>query len=122
MTDSAGVMELKELSRKGDRHFFDRDTMRFFDSRVMDRTFPVQDGIYFVTSEKQSPEHRRFWTVRFMDNSGRVSTIGEFQGWSNQKSAMRMAEKVSAAARASVQVNLGRRRPVRVRGHRRMRN
>jgi len=118
MSDSAGVIELKNLSRKGDRHFFDDDTMRFFDSRVMSTTFPVQDGIYFVTSERQSPEHRRFWTVRFMDNSGRVSTIGEFQGWESQKAAMQMAKRLSLVGLAP-RPSLARRPEVRVRGHRR---
>ena len=46
-------------------HFFDADTMRFFNSRVLSDLFLVDDSSgYFVTSERYEDEPRTY-TVRY---------------------------------------------------------
>ena len=60
-------------------HFFDKDTMRGFQSRLHDPVYPAKFGTFFITSEKDRPMtysdgtysrgawdgHRRY-TVRFV--------------------------------------------------------
>jgi len=60
-------------------HFFDRDTMRYFNSRLHDPVYPAKFGTFFVTSEKDRPmtysdgtysrgawDGARRYTVRFV--------------------------------------------------------
>jgi len=97
---SSGVAELESLAKERGSHFFDEKTMGFFRSKVMDQTFPVHGGIYFVTSEQFVPSvgapYGRRWTVRFIDAaSGDINTVGKFQQYSNRTSAMREAKEIS---------------------------
>jgi hypothetical protein len=82
--------QLMKLVRDSGSHFFDRDTMRSFKSRLHD-IYPGQDGWYFVTSEKhehygysmQINEPRKY-TVRRLRvpetlDDLRLDEIGEFQ-------------------------------------------
>ncbi len=58
-------------------HFFDLDTMRFFNSRI-GRSRPCKNGVwYFVTSEKP-PHGSRCYSVRKMELDGDINTISEF--------------------------------------------
>ena len=54
--------------------FFERDTMRFFDSRVVSALYA---GRFFITSERGSSNVTKY-TVRQAFPSGRVGTVGEF--------------------------------------------
>ena len=65
-------------------HFFDRDAMRFFNSKVY-------DGFYFdrfiITSEKQSHAHDRRYSIRIICPTGDIDTIGEFQEFASKRQA-----------------------------------
>ena len=66
-------------------HFFDRDTMRFFSSRLGVSYYRREDGAYvFVTSERDTmrDENVRAHTVRVMDRSGWIETVGDFNSYS----------------------------------------
>jgi len=63
------IDNLKSIVTRSGSHFFDRDTMRFFKSRVDAYTFTGPDGWYFVTSEKHESafariNEPRLYTVR----------------------------------------------------------
>lgn len=45
-------------------HFFDADAMRFFNCRLASTVYPTAYGTFFVTSERNEPNPRRY-TVRF---------------------------------------------------------
>jgi hypothetical protein len=73
------LYEFIELSKASGNHFFDKDTMRFFRSRILDYD-PITG--YFITSEK-GPSNSRAYTLRKADfSSGDVDTIGQFQEYS----------------------------------------
>lgn len=57
---TAGVWQIKDAAKAQGSHFFDPGTMRFFRSRVGDKTYM---GRYFITSEK-GPHGGRRYTVR----------------------------------------------------------
>lgn len=75
---TAGIEEVKRLAEKRHSHFFDPDTMRFFNSRISDEAYRFGDKIYFITSEK-GPSGIRRWTTRFVTEDGDINTLGEFQ-------------------------------------------
>ena len=84
--------EVRRRSDKKGGHFFDKDAMRFFSSRVSELMWQKGDvknyqtnPIYFITSEQdrghiQHAGSVRAFTVRKADADGNIDTVGEFQG------------------------------------------
>jgi len=77
------MSEVRDANREAGFHFFDPDTMRFFDSRIETRLI---DGRFFVTSEKGPDGVRRF-TVRRAMPDGTINTVGDFQGHATRRDA-----------------------------------
>lgn len=61
-------------NRAINHHWFDRDTMRFFGTRIESRLIA---GKRFITSEKP-PSGRRRYTIREAMPDGTIDTVGEF--------------------------------------------
>ncbi|CAB4126561.1 hypothetical protein UFOVP75_11 [uncultured Caudovirales phage] len=78
------IQDVQNANAEIGHHFFDRDTLRFFGSRVLDG---VEGGRYFVTSERRprSNDARRY-TIRECVN-GKINTVGEFQAFKSASSA-----------------------------------
>ncbi len=74
MKTFVNITEIKQANKNLGEHFFDRASMRFFNSRVESK---VLRGRYFVTSEIGPDEHK-LYSVRMADESGSIETIGEF--------------------------------------------
>lgn len=96
------VGAIKQANRDAGQHFFDADTLRFFDSRI-GKT--VIGNRYFITSEQfhgsDGTVDARRYTVRIADNSGRIDTIGEFQEWSTAAAARAAALVAASFGRTS---------------------
>ena len=75
-------------------HFFSPDTMRFFSSRI--QTTPPYKGRVFVTSERMNWNSPRLYTVRAVQPSGNIETIGDFGAFTSRQSAHRFAAKYAA--------------------------
>lgn len=62
------IDELKSLVTSAGSHFFDRGSMKFFNSRVNSEVWAVSDGWIFLTSEQfqpsQGPAEKRKYTIR----------------------------------------------------------
>lgn len=68
------LTEFKELNKAHGGHFFDKDTMRFFNSRV---AFWSKSG-WFITSERD-PSGTTGFTIRHGNLvNGHVITVGPF--------------------------------------------
>ena len=94
------IAELKEANRAAGGHFFDRDSMRFFNSRILPCIYTGPGGVYFVTSEQHDHESRTFTVRTFSPKTADVNTFGEFN-------EMSRGEALSAArAAAAVPVPL----------------
>jgi hypothetical protein len=108
------VGELKARNAENGYHFFERDTMHAFRSRVSERTYPGMSGrTYFVTSEKHVDyawgiSHPRRYTVRVQHYDGKVDTVVPpdphptggvpgFQHFKNAKQAHKFAKRISDA-------------------------
>jgi hypothetical protein len=98
--------EAIERHRAARLHWFDREAVSYFSSRVLWETLtplPLAPGCYlFVSSEQFRPlrgqaDSRRY-TVRFFGHTGAVDTLGEFQQYETANAAKRAIREVIAQA------------------------
>ena len=90
---------IKDCNQRAGQFFFSPDTMRFFNSRVLDRVYQGNKGVYFVTSEKFRNEPRCYTVRRFFEKSGKVDTVGEHQEFSSAARAATQAKKLAGRKR-----------------------
>ena len=92
------INQVKRANKELGHHWFSRDTMRFFKSRVGTR---VYKGKYFISSEQfecfGSSGHGyhiepRKYTVRIANEDGSIDTVGEFQQFDTYNQAKRYIE------------------------------
>ena len=86
--------QLERYNGNRNYYFFQPDTMRFFSSRI--QTLPPYKGRVFVTSERRNWNSPRLYSVRVIQPSGNIETIGDFQGFTSRQSAHRFAESYAA--------------------------
>lgn len=94
--------QIKQHS-SGKTHFFDRDSMRFFSSRIGQNAYPTNNPFItlFVTSEKFEDRYSnysepRYYTIRAYDSrTGSIDTVGEFQAYQSSKTANRVAKELA---------------------------
>ena len=102
------IDEVKRRSDLKNGHFFDKDTMKFFSSRIselawqkggsQDPTYKIKD-IYFITSEADQSDlkHKgsiRGWTIRKADLDGNIKTISEFQEYGSLMDARKAIKEI----------------------------
>jgi hypothetical protein len=85
------IYQLIALHESKGGYFFSDGSKKFFNSRIGS---DVYGGCVFVTSEKQSYKHNRYYTVRYMDSTGNTHTVGDFQGFETRQQAHRFAKKL----------------------------
>lgn len=83
----------EEVSASGS-HWFDRDSMRFFKTRIEPQVYQGPGGIYFVTSEKGPTEIRLYSVRQYRPNGCHVDTVGEFNHLSRSE-AHRIAQRLA---------------------------
>ena len=80
-------------NKKVGQHFFDKETMKYWGSRVETELFPNNT---FVTSEDTYDRNGRLYTVRMYDpNTGRIKTLNSFQEFDNLRDAENFAKNYS---------------------------
>lgn len=85
------IDDIKQANQEHGYHWFDQDSMEFFDSIVYPNLVQHPEGAYFVSSEKFDSRAPRLFTVRFARLTGDVSTVGPFQGFATQLDARQYA-------------------------------
>jgi hypothetical protein len=92
--------QIKRAAQSAGSHWFDRDTLRYFQSRISDNVYPVPGGALFVSSEKfrglYEPDGERRYTVRSCTAGGRIETVGEFQQYASRDAAHNAARRLVA--------------------------
>lgn len=87
------VRQIREANEAVGHHWFEKDTMRFFRTRICDNG-RVYKGKYFVTSEKSSfRDDTRLYSVRQVAEDGKVSTV-EFQKYKTRQAAINAAKRL----------------------------
>ena len=81
-------------NKKVGQHFFDKETMKYWGSRIETELFPNNT---FVTSEDTYDRNGRLYTVRMYDpNTGRIKTLNSFQEFDNLRDAENFAKNYSS--------------------------
>lgn len=102
------MQDIKQANRDAGFHFFDRDTMRFFDSRILSQVYSGPGGVFFVTSER-GPAGPRGYTVRQRLENGDVTTaqgcpINKWDKIRAQRVAHKLAQGVQGAPQGTNKV------------------
>jgi hypothetical protein len=82
-TTLGSIGDVERLNSAKGKHFFSDDTMRFFSSKI--ETDLIR-GRFFITSEKNRDERRRF-TIRAAFDDGSIETCGDFQQFASWSAA-----------------------------------
>ena len=88
------IYDVKAANARAGFHFFSRDTLRFFSSRISSHVYG--HGV-IVTSERNELDGQpRRYSVRLALPTGEVETLGEFQNFATSGQAHAFARKVAA--------------------------
>lgn len=89
------IDQVKRANKAAGLHFFDKDTISFWNSKIEPRIYA---GRYFITSEQFEEGDPRLYSVRDAEESGRVKTQA-----SRLKSKREAEETIDALLRAHTQ-------------------
>lgn len=85
------ILDIIRLHQQSGGHFFDKETMRFFQTQC----YPEVFGNYFITSEV-SPDSEMRYTIRlFHESDSTIDTVGEFFHYSHLSDAIDEARTLS---------------------------
>ena len=80
------ITGMKELNKEAGQHWFDKDTMRFFDSKI--EAGPNKKDIFITSETIGTRTCQRGYSLRQFDReTGKVETIGEMNDYSTLKEA-----------------------------------
>lgn len=94
-TASLTMATLRANNRRAGSHWFDKDTMRFFNTRVGNKLFKGSRCVFFVTSEEGPRGGRKFSVRKTCDRGGRIQTAGDFQAYSTRAQAESAAKRLA---------------------------
>ncbi len=85
------IEDVISANKEKGRHWFDKETMRFFRSKIERdelRFGQLIDDKYFITSEQFDSSSPRLFTVRrFNPKESSINTVGEFQEFKRKATA-----------------------------------
>lgn len=88
-----GINSIKSVNKAKGMHFFEKQAMRFFNSRVQSEVFPTENGAVFVTSERNDGYPRMYTTRHINEDTGCIETLGEFQEFKSRNGALAAAKR-----------------------------
>jgi hypothetical protein len=72
------ITEIKKANKENGQHFFDKETLAFFGSKVYPELYTVQGRQFFITSEDNFNRTKKGFTIREAMPNGDIETLGEF--------------------------------------------
>lgn len=89
------IENIVRMNKNAGYHFFDKDAMRSFGSRVSDQVYQREGGIFFVTSEKcrYSDEPRGYKARQFLPETGQIKSVSD--EWTTKYKAHKAAKDAS---------------------------
>lgn len=94
------ISEIKAHAAAAGSYFFFPGTVRSFDSRISERVYPVKDGAFFVTSERDwYSNNPRKYSVRVAREYDGTSGQGNFDIWTIENDIETLAQAHAAAKR-----------------------
>ena len=85
------MTEVKKANKEKGGHFFDKNTLRFFNSRIESSLLKNK---YFITSEWYGEGFKRLYTIREALKDGSIKTIGKFQEHKTKELAKEAIKKI----------------------------
>lgn len=80
MTNFQTMAQVKFANKTLGNHWFEKSTMRFFNSVIESR---LLRGRFFITSERMELNFPKRYTVREVLPNGDIKTVGTFQGYTD---------------------------------------
>lgn len=77
------MADIRSANAAAGQHFFDRETMRHFASRIAGGPYCGPHGVFFVTSEldmEKTAGSERYTVREFLPESAKVKNLTEFRG------------------------------------------
>lgn len=78
------IEDVKAANRQIGNHWFDRSTMRFFNTKLESGLI---GGRYFITSERMDENHPRRFSVRMAKPDGTIDTVRDFGKFDDREDA-----------------------------------
>lgn len=72
------IAEIREANKAAGQHWFDKDTLRFFDG-IVPEDQPIVHGRFFVSSEQFDSRSPRMHSLRYATAKAAINTVGEVQ-------------------------------------------
>lgn len=72
------INQIQDEMTAAGSHWWDRDSMRFFRTRVSEKCYQGSGGIYFVSSETCGDQPRAYSVRQYKPESKQIDTIGDF--------------------------------------------
>lgn len=94
-TASLTMATIKANNKAAGQHWFSKDTLRFFSSRVGSKLFKGTRCVFFVTSEEGPRGGRKFSVRKTCDRGGRIQTVGDFQAYATRAQAEGAAKRLA---------------------------
>lgn len=86
------IIDIMKKHKSNGGHFFDKETMHFFNSKC----YPEVFGQYFITSEVSPDEEMRYTIRKFSESDGAIDTVGQFFTYVNLSDAIDEARRLSS--------------------------
>lgn len=87
------IADIRAANKAAGFHFFDRDSMQAFSSRIESSAYSGPKGIYFVTSEQVGEIFPRLYSIRrFNPTTGRIA-VPDADRYSDVESARQKARQ-----------------------------
>ena len=88
------IDDVKAANARAGFHFFSRDTLRFFSSRISSHVYG--HGVIVTSERNEYDDQPRRYSVRLALPTGEIETLGEFQRFATSGQAHAFARKVAA--------------------------
>ena len=82
------IAEVKKANKAKGQHFFDKDTLAFFGSKVYPELYTVAGRQFFITMEDNFNRTEQGFTIREAMPDGDIETIGEFLQYATKEQAI----------------------------------
>jgi hypothetical protein len=81
------ITEVKKANKDKGQHFFSKDTLAFFGSKVYPELYTVAGRQFFITSEDNFNRTEKGYTIREAMPDGSIETLGEFLQYATKEKA-----------------------------------
>lgn len=89
------VSYIKDANKARGFHWFERDTMKAFKSKIYGSVYCGTNGVFFVSSEQFMDNPREYSVRQFHPATGIVETYGNLGGYRTKAQAVAAAKRVA---------------------------